>query len=55
MTQTIDAPITDTTEDILQEINHAFGMVPNLFLTYAKHPALLEANWKKVKAVLLGG
>lgn len=55
MTQTIDIPITDTTEAILQEINHAFGMVPNLFLAYAKHPALLEANWKKVKAVLLGG
>ena len=40
---------------IFQEIEKAFGMVPNLFKTYAHHPPLLEANWNKVKAVLMEG
>ena len=31
------------------EIEAAFGMVPNLFRTYAHHPPLLRANWEKVK------
>jgi uncharacterized peroxidase-related enzyme len=30
-------------------------MVPNLFKTYAVHPPLLEANWNKVKAVMMEG
>jgi len=46
---------TDATLPVLQDIHRVFGMVPNLFRAYAKHPALLEANWNKVKAVLLGG
>ena len=40
---------------ILKEIEGAFGMVPNLFKTYAHHPPLLEANWNKVKAVMMQG
>ncbi|MFQ5465737.1 MAG: carboxymuconolactone decarboxylase family protein [Thermodesulfobacteriota bacterium] len=41
--------------EILGEIEGAFGMVPNLFKTYAHHPPLLEANWNKVKAVMMEG
>lgn len=40
---------------IYREINSAFGRVPNLFRTYAHHPALLEANWHKVKRVMMEG
>lgn len=45
----------DITEITLLEIKQAFGFVPNLFAAYIAHPALLEANWNKVKAVLIGG
>jgi uncharacterized peroxidase-related enzyme len=38
-----------------QEIEKAFGGVPNLFKTYAHHPPLLRANWGKVKAVMMEG
>lgn len=55
MTQTANSFDPDTTSLILQDIRRSFGLVPNLFLAYAKHPALLEANWNKVKAVLLNG
>lgn len=53
MTQSMNA--TDRTAVVLQEIGRAFGRVPNLFQAYAKYPPLLEANWSKVKAVLLSG
>ncbi|MDD5760423.1 MAG: peroxidase-related enzyme [Desulfobulbaceae bacterium] len=39
-------------KEIFAEIEGAFGKVPNLFLTYAKHLPLLKANWNKVKAVM---
>lgn len=42
-------------KEILDEIRKAFGMIPNLFLTYAHHPPLLEANWHKVKKVMMEG
>lgn len=53
-------PITPGTastevEEIFQEIKQAFGMIPNLFKTYAHHPPLLEANWHKVKRVMMEG
>jgi uncharacterized peroxidase-related enzyme len=48
---TAQAPV----EAIFQEIKQAFGMVPNLFRTYAHHPPLLEANWHKVKRVMMEG
>ena len=41
--------------EILEEIRTAFGGIPNLFLTYAHHPPLLEANWYKVKRVMMEG
>jgi uncharacterized peroxidase-related enzyme len=41
--------------EIFREIEEAFGMVPNLFRTYARHPPLLKANWHKVKAVMMEG
>lgn len=40
---------------IFTEIESSFGMVPNLFKTYAHHPPLLQANWNKVKAVMAAG
>ena len=41
--------------DIYSEIKSAFGKVPNLFRTYAHLPTLLEANWYKVKRVMMEG
>ena len=40
---------------IYDEIERAFGMVPNLFKTYAHFPALLRSNWEKTKALMMGG
>lgn len=40
---------------VYEEIEQAFGRVPNLFKTYAHFPPLLRANWEKRKAVMLGG
>lgn len=55
----IEAIVPDTAQeevaDIFREIEGAFGMVPNLFRTYAHHPPLLKANWHKVKAVMMEG
>lgn len=55
----IDTVASGTTspevEEIFQEIKKAFGMIPNLFKTYAHHPPLLEANWHKVKRVMMEG
>jgi uncharacterized peroxidase-related enzyme len=46
---------TPQVEAIFQEIEGAFGRVPNLFRTYAHHPPLLAANWNKVKTVMMEG
>ncbi|HZK49064.1 MAG TPA: peroxidase-related enzyme [Thermoleophilia bacterium] len=50
-TEKVDEAVAAT----FAEIEGAFGMVPNLFRTYAYNPALLEANWNKVKALMMGG
>lgn len=42
-------------QDIYAEIKNVFGKVPNLFKTYAHFLPLLEANWNKVKAVIMQG
>jgi uncharacterized peroxidase-related enzyme len=42
-------------EATFNEIEGAFGKIPNLFRTYAHFPPLLEANWSKVKTVMTGG
>jgi len=47
--------VSEEVAGILKEINQAFGYVPNLFSTYAHHPPLLEANWNKVKRVMMEG
>jgi len=47
--------VTGKALDIYKEIEAAFGKVPNLFKTYAHHPVLLEANWNKVKTVMMNG
>ena len=55
----IEAFEAGTTEaevkEIFAEVEGAFGMVPNLFRTYAHHLPLLRANWNKVKAVMAEG
>ena len=40
---------------VYDDIEQVFGMVPNLFKTAAHYPPLMEANWNKVKAVMMGG
>ena len=40
---------------IYEEIEKAFGRVPNIFKTYAYFSPLLKANWEKVKAMMMGG
>ena len=45
----------DEARKIYDEIEAAFGMVPNLFKTSAHFPPLLKANWEKVKAVMMQG
>jgi len=45
----------EKTAQIFTEIQEAFGMVPNLFRAYANHPPLLEANWLKVKNLMMEG
>ena len=47
--------ISQDVQKVLDEIEGAFGMVPNLFRSYAHFPPLLEANWTKVKAVMMQG
>ncbi len=42
------------TRAVFEEIDAAFGLVPNLFRTYAHHPALLRANWEKTKVLMAG-
>lgn len=46
---------TEAVQVVLQEIKGAFGRIPNLFRAYANHPPLLEANWHKVKKVMMEG
>ena len=42
-------------KDIYEEIQDTFGIdfVPNLYRVMAPNPAYLEANWTKVKAVMI--
>lgn len=47
--------VSENVANTLQEIKQAFGRIPNLFSTYAHHPPLLEANWNKVKRVMMEG
>jgi alkylhydroperoxidase/carboxymuconolactone decarboxylase family protein YurZ len=46
---------TGVVRDIYEEIRQTFGIdfVPNLDKVMAPNPAYLEANWKKMKAVML--
>lgn len=53
---TVDPTAVDNqVAEIFVEINAAFGRIPNLFKIYAHHPPLLEANWYKVKRVMMEG
>ncbi len=51
VTSQSDDPVVS---NVFSEIEAAFGKVPNLFRIYAHHPPLLQANWEKVKAVMMG-
>lgn len=46
---------SDEVRIIYEDIEAAFGMVPNLFKTYACFPALLRVNWEKTKTLMMGG
>ena len=50
-----EAEATGTVEDIYGEIKDTFGIdfVPNMYKVMAPNPAYLEANWNKVKAVMI--
>ena len=41
--------------EILGEVQEAFGMLPKLWTLYANHPALLKANWEKQKLIMNEG
>ena len=47
--------VDNQVQELFAEINAAFGRIPNLFKVYAHHPPLLEANWYKVKRVMMEG
>ncbi len=47
--------VTEEVRPIYEEIEKAFGRVPNIFKTYAHYPPLLKANWEKFKSVMMGG
>lgn len=40
---------------VFARIEQRFGLVPNLFRTYAHFPALLKANWDKTEALMFAG
>ncbi len=43
----------DEVKAVYKDIEAAFGMVPNLFKTYAHFPARLKVNWEKTKSMAL--
>lgn len=47
--------IANELKPVYEDIEKAFGRVPNIFRTYANFPPLLKANWEKFKAVMMGG
>ena len=50
-----EAEATGTVKDIYGEIKDTFGIdfVPNMYKVMAPNPAYLEANWNKVKVVMI--
>jgi alkylhydroperoxidase family enzyme len=51
----VEEDATGRVKDIYEEIKDTFGIdfVPNLYRVMAPNPAYLEANWNKVKAVMI--
>ena len=50
-----ESEATGKVKDLYEEIKDTFGIdfVPNLYKVMAPNPAYLEANWNKVKAVMI--
>jgi alkylhydroperoxidase/carboxymuconolactone decarboxylase family protein YurZ len=50
-----EADATGRVEEIYQEIKDGLGIdfVPNMYKLMAPNPPYLEANWNKVKAVMV--
>ena len=50
-----EAEATGTVKDIYADIKDTFGIdfVPNMYKVMAPNPAYLEANWNKVKTVMI--
>ena len=46
---------TGRTKDVYADIKETFGInfVPNLYKVMGANPAYLEANWNKVKAIMI--
>lgn len=50
-----DEEATGRTKDVYADIKETFGIdfVPNLYKVMGANPAYLEANWNKVKAIMI--
>lgn len=51
----MESPADKRVEAVFDEIEDELGAVPTLFRAHAHHPALLEANWQKFKALMIHG
>ena len=51
----VEGPADERVQKVFDEIENELGSVPNLFRAFAQHPALLQANWEKFKALMLHG
>ncbi|WP_250463851.1 carboxymuconolactone decarboxylase family protein [Microbulbifer litoralis] len=51
----MEIPVEDRVSVVFDEIRDELGAIPTLFRAHAHHPALLEANWYKFKALMIHG
>lgn len=51
----VEHPEVEEVQATFSRIESQIGVVPSLFRAYAHHPALLEANWAKVEALMVHG
>ena len=43
------------TKQVYDDIKTAFGMIPDLFKAMGCNPDLLDANWNRLKAIMMQG
>ncbi|MCW8128330.1 carboxymuconolactone decarboxylase family protein [Microbulbifer halophilus] len=51
----VEHPEDEQVQATISRIESLIGAVPSLFRVYAHHPALMEANWNKVEALMMHG